>query len=951
MVGVTASALMGVLEPLLGNLSSMLSQEFDKIKNVHNQIEFLRDELLSMSATLETMSEPEEQNPQAQVWMGQLRDLSYDIEDRIETFMFLGQDNTSDGFIKKVINVITGLKKRYDIGNQISELKDRALEISDRRKRYRLDPSVSCPKSVVIDPRLPGLFEESEKLVGIDVQRDKIVNLLTDCTDGHMRKVLSIVGSGGLGKTTLANQVLHKIKIRFDCTAFVSVSRECNVEKVLTDVLLQFSKTESLFTANQNEDNERMHEDLRMRRLEYPQLMEMSRNYLKNKRYLVIIDDIWDTQAWNEIQCAFPQNRLGSRIMTTTRNDDVATFCSFANPDLVYSMKQLDANDSQKLFLARIFKHEDDLPQDMKKVTTEILKKCGGLPLAIVSIASLLASKPTSRQQWERVRDSISSAVEKRPELENIKKILFMSYYQLPHQLKTCFLYLSQFPEDYEIDRSILIRRWIAEGFIAEQRGQSLQDIAENNFNELVNRNMIQPVHIDYNGVPAACRVHDIMLDLIISLAAQENFSTVMNSVKATPLPNIIRRLSLQGNFWQGGNVSSIRSLTVFEPAKRLPPVSEFQVLRVLDIEGPSAQDSGYIEGIGNLIHLRYLRIKDSRISRFEGHVGRLRFLKTLDLEYTLIEQLPTEVTQLNQLVHLFVSHTTKLPKGIGRMVALEELSMLNAIINSPDVLQELEKLEKLKVLNIRWNSADANIDQETIKQSLVNSFCKLGENNLQYLYIQSMDFFCMNFMLNSWCPPPKHMRRFTMDAVVPFFEKVPSWVFTMSQLQSLQIWVETLTAEDVHLLQELHCLTYLNLETTQSLQETVSIRCGGFQRLKVLLFCCMNLSGGLGLKFEAGAAPRIEEIVLSFAAHEVICSNGDGFDTGISHLSTLKGLSVKIYCQQATTRELEVVESAIRSTAALLPKNPVLYIGRRREDEMVNRDGQMEGAGVSENN
>ncbi|CAL5006451.1 unnamed protein product [Urochloa decumbens] len=288
MGGVTASALMGVLEPLLGNLSTMLSQEFNKIKNVHNQIEFLRDELLSMSATLETMSEPDEQSTQAQVWMGQLRDLSYEIEDRIETFMLLGQDNTGDGFIKKVINVITGLKKRYDIGNKINELKDRALEISDRRKRYRLDPSVSCPKSVVMDPRLPGLFEESEKLVGIDVQRDKIVNLLTDGTDVHMRKVLSIVGYGGLGKTTLANQVLHKIKNKFDCTGFVSVSRERNVKKVLTDVLLEFSKTESLFIANQNEDSARMQEDLRMRRLEYSQLVEMNRNYLKNKRYAIL---------------------------------------------------------------------------------------------------------------------------------------------------------------------------------------------------------------------------------------------------------------------------------------------------------------------------------------------------------------------------------------------------------------------------------------------------------------------------------------------------------------------------------------------------------------------------------------------------------------------------------------------------------------------------------------
>ena len=93
---------MGVLEPLIGNLSSVLLLEsFDKIKNVHSQIEFLRDELSSMRTTLETMSQSDEQSPQTQVWMNQLRELCYDIEDRMENFMHLGQDSTSeDGFIQ-----------------------------------------------------------------------------------------------------------------------------------------------------------------------------------------------------------------------------------------------------------------------------------------------------------------------------------------------------------------------------------------------------------------------------------------------------------------------------------------------------------------------------------------------------------------------------------------------------------------------------------------------------------------------------------------------------------------------------------------------------------------------------------------------------------------------------------------------------------------------------------
>ncbi|RLN03134.1 hypothetical protein C2845_PM13G12190 [Panicum miliaceum] len=150
----------GVLEPLLSNLSSMLLPEFDKIKNVYSHIEFLRDELSSMCTTLQTMSKSEEQSPQTQIWMNQLRELCYDIEDRIEeNFMLLSQDSTSDGFIKKFIN----------IGDQLKELKERALEVSERQKWYKMDTSASSAKSVVIDPRLPGLFEEAEKLVGINI--------------------------------------------------------------------------------------------------------------------------------------------------------------------------------------------------------------------------------------------------------------------------------------------------------------------------------------------------------------------------------------------------------------------------------------------------------------------------------------------------------------------------------------------------------------------------------------------------------------------------------------------------------------------------------------------------------------------------------------------------------------------------------------------------------------
>ena len=282
----TASALIGVMNPLLG---SMLEREDANIQGVHRQILFLQDELSSMTTALEMVSESEEANPQVKEWMGQLRELSYDVEDCIDIFMHhLGRAATCNGFIQKIISKVITLKAHYHISIQINELKERVIEVNDRRKRYKIDPSTLLPKSVAIDPRLPALFEEADRLVGIDGQMDKLVQWLTNSISSHtQRTVVSIVGFGGLGKTTLANQVFQKVRSQFDCTAFVSMTRSPNVNKILSDTLLQFLKS-SPIAEDQTQDIARVQENLYLKTSEYPQLVKMSRDYLHNKRYAII---------------------------------------------------------------------------------------------------------------------------------------------------------------------------------------------------------------------------------------------------------------------------------------------------------------------------------------------------------------------------------------------------------------------------------------------------------------------------------------------------------------------------------------------------------------------------------------------------------------------------------------------------------------------------------------
>lgn len=204
--------------------------------------------------------------------------------------------------------------------------------------------------------------------------------------------------------------------------------------------------------------------------------------------------------------------------------------------------------DSERVFLRRIFGNGQQCPPHLRRVSDKILEKCGGLPLAILAISGLLA---TNRQedQWESVQNSIGHGLESNPSVEGMMRILSVSYFDLNLCLRSCLLYLSIFPEDAEIYKKDLILRWIVEGFIPEEHGQTMYELVERCYNELLNWSLIQPaggIHLvdgeDY------CRVHDTILDFVISKSKEENFVTLLGVPGVHPDPQTkARRLSLQG--------------------------------------------------------------------------------------------------------------------------------------------------------------------------------------------------------------------------------------------------------------------------------------------------------------------------------------------------------------------------------------------------------------------
>jgi hypothetical protein len=334
-------------------------------------------------------------------------------------------------------------------------------------------------------------------------------------------------------------------------------------------------------------------------------------------RYLIIIDDIWDVHAWAVLKCAFPENDLGSRIITTTRIQEVARACCFHQHGHILEMKPLSNEDSRRLFYNRIFGSEVACPHHLEDVSVEILEKCGGLPLAIISISSMLASSGSNqKERWKDVLDSLGSGTNLT--LDGIRKILNLSYKDLLPHLKTYLLYIGMYPEDYTIDRSNLELQWIAEGFVSRANGQDMEKVARNYFNELVNRSLIQPVAFDMQGSAAQCKVHDMMLDLILLKYAEENFLNILDGSQVfTRQEYKVRRLSIRLNEASiGGTIlprnismSQVRSVMYFGSSENqnTPPLSMFKFLRVLFID----LDEAIVDftGLCKLYQLRYLWI------------------------------------------------------------------------------------------------------------------------------------------------------------------------------------------------------------------------------------------------------------------------------------------------------------------------------------------------------
>ncbi|KAL7616329.1 hypothetical protein Lser_V15G03605 [Lactuca serriola] len=736
MAEIVVSAVITVLcEKLIsGDLMKLARTE-----GIDSQLKKWKKNLPLIQAVLADATQKQIKETDVQLWVNDLQELAYDIDDVLDDLATealrrkLNQEaqasSSSSKVLKLVPNCCTNFTPRnimygQQMSSKLEEITIKLHDLVDQKNDLGLN--VTDERST-LERRLEenSLVDES-KIMGREGDKVTLLGKLLGCDENV--SVVSIVGMGGIGKTTLAKVLYNeeKVKDHFELRAWVCVSEELDV----------FNISKAIFQAVTGKNKDFANLDL---------LHVALKEELSKKRFLLVLDDVWneDHKKWELLQNPLLVGAPGSRIIVTTRSTSVA---SVMDSQETYPLDVLSNEDALSLFAQHALGEKSfDKHPTFKLLGEGMVQKCGRLPLALKALGRILKGN-RNVNEWEELLKSEIWDIE---DGSDILPALRLSYYHLPPHLKQLFAYCSLIPKDYVFDKNKLLLLWMAEGFLSQSKGnRSMELLGHEYFEELKSRSFFQHSTDDELGYT----MHDLINDLATNVA--EEFSFRMDGdVDVSDTNETFEKVRHFSFVVQGSG--SYRKLNKLQRAKCL---RTFLIMRV------GFENNGFLEKVLELLpELQFLRVLSVEglhlgnytygayglVMKVPESIGSLKHLRLLVHDCYELSSLPKSFVRLINLRHLDISNTPKLnkmPLGIGGLMSLQTLPMvfieegngfkISNLKDLSDLQGQLSIMGLEKVIN-PMQAKDANLHQkkglDVLEMGRGNEFDSSGNDLIEY--------------------------------------------------------------------------------------------------------------------------------------------------------------------------------------------------------------------------
>ncbi|XP_025651343.2 disease resistance protein RGA2-like [Arachis hypogaea] len=651
-------ALLGIV---IGKLNTFIQGELAAFWGVNSQAKKLSSSLKMIRAVLQDAEEMQIKSNSVKLWLQDLSDAAYVLDDILEDCStqsnLLQLEQTSSGVVRKAHGTWLAslhpksLYFRRDLAKRMKEITNRLHEIDERRRMFKLRTGVIGRQQEDDQQRQTISAIPKHQMYGRDQDKHKIVEFLTKHASGiDGLSVYPIVGMAGLGKTTLARWVFNDERViqHFDLRIWVCVSTNFNMMRILQSIV------ESSTGVNPN-----------LSTLEAMQ--NKVQQVLLGKRYLLVLDDVWDNVKWEDLKTVLNcggSGIKGASVLVTTRDPSVASAMGTCP---AHHLSPLSEDDNWLLFKYHAFESDKEEHTELVAIGKKIVKKCGGSPLASKALGSLLCNKK-EEIHWVNVLES--KFWDKLEDDSIIVRALKISYFNLKLSLRQCFAFCAIFPEDFRMEKEQLIHLWMANGLIESEGKFEIEHVGNEAWKELCQRSFFQEVNIDELG-RTTFKMHDLFHELAQSIMGEEclvydepasltNLSTRVHHVTCLK-PE--RKVNMDP-FKKAESLRSMINLLPLDDYRNLNGLPPFNSLRAL------RTNASQLSALKSLTHLRYLNLRSSGITTLPECVSRLQKLQILKLEDCLyLSCLPKHLTQLKDLRHLLIEECQSLvemPPNIG---------------------------------------------------------------------------------------------------------------------------------------------------------------------------------------------------------------------------------------------------------------------------------------------